>query len=135
MEPCDMLHSTLSLQKHISGSCKGQLNFHWCFSDPSVSHEESISCMRCGYEVPGMVLLQAYPCICSILRGVTFEALPLSSYALSPMILPLLETFLELLLWNSLSVPSSHFFGCHQYPEIFTPLRQALFLETARSRS
>jgi hypothetical protein len=37
----------------------------------------------------------------SFLRGVTFEALPLSSYALGPVMLPLLETFLELLLWNS----------------------------------
>jgi hypothetical protein len=26
----------------------------------------------------------------------------------------------------------SHFFGCLQYPEIFVPLRQTLFLETAR---
>jgi hypothetical protein len=58
--------------------------------------------MRCAYEGPGMILLQAsylYPY--SLLRGVTFEVLPLSSYAFSPMMLPLLETFLELLLWNS----------------------------------
>jgi hypothetical protein len=27
------------------------------------------------------------------------------------------------------------FFGCLQYPEIFVPLTQALFLETARSHS
>jgi len=37
----------------------------------------------------------------SLLRGVTFKILPLSSYILSLMMLPLLETFLELLLWNS----------------------------------
>jgi hypothetical protein len=30
-------------------------------------------------------------------------------------------------------VPSLHFFGCLQYPEIFIPLRLTLFLETARS--
>jgi hypothetical protein len=52
--------------------------------------------MRCGYEVPGMGLLQAYPYTYSLLRGVIFEVLPLSSYALSRMMLPLLETFLEL---------------------------------------
>jgi len=34
-------------------------------------------------------------------QGVTFEVLPLSSYALSPTMLSLLETFLEFLLWNS----------------------------------
>jgi hypothetical protein len=39
-------------------------------------------------------------CLYSVLRGVSFEVLPLSSYALSPRMLPLLETFLELLLWN-----------------------------------
>jgi len=43
-----------------------------------------------------MILLQAY-----LLRGVTFEVLPLGSYALSPVMLPLLETFLELLLWDN----------------------------------
>jgi hypothetical protein len=47
-------------------------------------------------------LLQAsYLYTYSLLRGVTFEVLPLSSYALSSKILPLLKTFLELLLWNS----------------------------------
>jgi len=33
------------------------------------------------------------------------------------------------------SVLLSHFFGCLQYPEIFTPLRQTLFLETAKNYS
>jgi hypothetical protein len=38
----------------------------------------------CGYDVPGMILLQAsYLCTHSLLRGVTFEVLPLSSYVLS----------------------------------------------------
>jgi len=36
----------------------------------------------------------------SQLRGVTFKVLPLRSYALRPTQLTLLETFLELLLWN-----------------------------------
>jgi hypothetical protein len=57
---------------------------------------------RCGYEVPGMILLQA-SCLYtnSLLRGVTFEVLPLSNYKLIPTMLPLLKAFLELLLWNS----------------------------------
>jgi hypothetical protein len=55
-----------------------------------------------------MILLQAsYLYTFSLLRGVTFEALPLSSYALSPTMLSLLETFLELLLWN--------IFQCHHF--------------------
>jgi hypothetical protein len=33
---------------------------------------------------------------------------------------------------EELSVPS-HFFGCLQYPEVIVPLRQILFLETARN--
>jgi len=49
-----------------------------------------------------MILLQAYLCIHISLRGVISEMLPLSGYALSLMMLLLLETFLELLLWNSL---------------------------------
>jgi len=39
-----------------------------------------------------MILLQAYLYTYSLLRGVTFEVLPSSSYALSPMIPSLLET-------------------------------------------
>jgi hypothetical protein len=49
---------------------------------------------RCGYEVPGMILLQASV---PLYLQRTFEVLPLSSYALSPTMLPLLETFLKLL--------------------------------------
>jgi hypothetical protein len=52
--------------------------------------------MRCGYEIPGIILLQIYMNAYSLLRGVTFEVLPLSSCALSPTMLPLLEAFLEL---------------------------------------
>jgi hypothetical protein len=61
------------------------------------------------------------------------QILPLSSYALSPMMLSMLETFLELLLWNSFSAVT--FLVCLQYPEIFIPLKQTLFSETARSHS
>jgi len=63
-------------------------------------HTEYVSTW-CGYEVPGMILLQIYLYNYSLLRGLTFELLPLCSYAPSPMMLPLMETFLELLLWNS----------------------------------
>jgi hypothetical protein len=57
---------------------------------------------RCGYEVLGMILLQAsHLYTYSLLRGVTFEVLPLSTYALSPTRLPLLEAFMENLFWNS----------------------------------
>jgi len=64
----------------------------------------------CGSEVPGMILLHSYLYTYNLLWGLTFEALPLSSYALSPKMLPQLETFLEHLLWNSFRVPSSYFF-------------------------
>jgi hypothetical protein len=57
--------------------------------------------MRCGYKVPGMILLQSCVYTSSLLRGVTFKLHPLSSHALSQIMLPLLKTFLELLLWNS----------------------------------
>jgi hypothetical protein len=62
--------------------------------------------MKCGYEVPGMILLQAYLYTYSLPRGVTFEVLPMSSYALSSVMLQLLETSLEL----QLSILSSLFF-------------------------
>jgi len=53
-----------------------------------------IACARFGYKVPGMILLQAHLYTYSLLRGVTFEVLSFSNYALSPTMLPLLETFL-----------------------------------------
>jgi hypothetical protein len=58
-------------------------------------------CMRCGHEVPGMVLLYAH------WEGLP-SVLPLNCYALSLTMLPLLETSLELLLWNSFKC--CHFF-------------------------
>jgi hypothetical protein len=36
---------------------------------------------------------------------------------------------------EKISVPSSYFFGCLQYPEIFVVLWRDLFLETARIHS
>jgi len=59
---------------------------------------------RCGYEVTGMIsffLQDSYLYTYSLQRGVTFKVLPLSSYVLSSTMLPLLETFMELLLWKS----------------------------------
>jgi len=49
--------------------------------------------------------------------------------------LPLLETFLEVLLWKDLQCHHDIRTGCLQYLEVFVPLRQTLFLETARSHS
>jgi hypothetical protein len=53
-------------------------------------------------------------------RGITFKVLLLSSYALSQLILPLLETFLEFLSWNS--------FQCHYciFLDIFSILKSSL---------
>jgi hypothetical protein len=45
----------------------------------------------------------------------------------------LLETFMELLLWNSFQCRRHIVFGCLQCPEIFVPLSQILFLETSHS--
>jgi hypothetical protein len=81
----------------------------------------------CGYEVPGIVLLQAYLCTYNLLRSVTFQVPPLSSYALRPMTMPLLETFLELLLWYSFQYRRHILFGRFRYPKIFVPLRQTIF--------
>jgi len=71
-------------------------------------HSDITSHMRYSYEVPGMILLQAsYPYTQSLLRGATFEVLPLSCCTISPTMLPLLEILLELLLWN--------IFQCRRY--------------------
>jgi hypothetical protein len=40
--------------------------------------------MRCGYEVTGTILLQAYLYTYSLLRGIVFNILTMRSYALSP---------------------------------------------------
>jgi len=45
--------------------------------------------------------------------------LPLITYALSPTILPLLETFFELLFWNNFQYSCQRFPASLQYPEIF----------------
>jgi len=65
---------------------------------------------RCSYGVPGMSLLQAYQYTYNLLRGGHLQSTPLSSYTLSPMMLPLLETFPELLLWNSVQSRCNFFF-------------------------
>jgi hypothetical protein len=67
------------------------------------------TCKQYDYEVPRMILLQAYLYTYILQGGVIFAVLPLS-YALS-------VTFLELLLWNSFQCHRHIFFGCLQYPE------------------
>jgi hypothetical protein len=57
----------------------------------------------------------------SLLRGVTFEVETLTSYVLSPAMLLLLETFMDLLLWNSFQCRRHIFFVCFHFPEIFVP--------------
>jgi hypothetical protein len=81
--------------------------------------------MRCNYEVPRMILLQAaYLYTDSLLRGVTFEVLPLSSCAFSPTMLPLFETFWNPCCGTAFSAVITLFFGCLQNNEISIPLRQ-----------
>jgi hypothetical protein len=72
-----------------------------CFYEQTVLeiNRYTEQCMRCDY-----ARIRVHY---SLLKGATFEGHPLSSYALSSMMLPLLETFLELLLWNN--------FQCHHH--------------------
>jgi hypothetical protein len=92
----------------------------------------------CGYEVPGMILLSQalYLDTDSLLRGVTFELHPLGGYALK---LNDAACHGQEHFWNPCCTTAFSavvtFFGCLLYPEIFIPLRQTLFLETARSHS
>lgn len=62
---------------------------------------------RCGYKVTGMTLLQANLYTYSALRGVTFDVIP----SVATHLAQLLETFLELLLWNKFQ-RCRHFFLC-----------------------
>jgi hypothetical protein len=81
----------------------------------------------CGYEVLGIILFQAFLNSHSLLRGITFKLLPLRKYVLSPTMLSPLETFLELLLWNSFQRRR------HISLDVFSI--QVLFLETTRRHS
>jgi hypothetical protein len=64
-----------------------------------------------------MILLLAYLYTYSLLRGFNFEVLLFSSWELSPMMLPLLETFLDVL-WNS--------FQCHHiFFNVFSTLKSS----------
>jgi len=62
-----------------------------------------------------MFLLQAYMYNYSLQRAVTFQGLPLSSYAINPTMLPLLEIFLVLLLWNDFQCRRQNFFMSSVY--------------------
>jgi len=94
--------------------------------------------MRRDYEVPGMVLCQVCLYAYSLLRGITFEVLLLSSHALISVMLSLLETFLKCLLWNSFQCHCPiffFFFGSLQYSERFVPLRQTSSSEAEESHA
>jgi hypothetical protein len=64
--------------------CRTSTHSRICNSDT----DQMSAVQNVAIEVPGMILLQAHLHIYSLLRGVTFEVLPLSSYELSPTILP-----------------------------------------------
>jgi hypothetical protein len=75
-----------------------------------------------------VILLQTYLHTHTLLREVASEVLPLSSYALSPAMLPLLETFLELL-----SVLSSHFLDTFNILKYSSLLRKTIFRNSHKS--
>jgi len=82
---------------------------------------------------PEWFLLQAYLYAYSLLRGVIFEVLPLHSCALSSTMLPLLETFLEFLLWNSFQW-HRHIFCMSSVSWNLHPFKADFSLETSESR-
>jgi len=88
--PCVLHALAMSFWFHtliIMSYMTGQKNeFVHCLQWPHLIH------MKCGYEVPGTILLQAYLYTYILLRGVTFKVLPLSSYALNPIMLTLLNS-------------------------------------------
>jgi hypothetical protein len=65
----------------------------------------------CGYDVPGMISLQAsYLYNYNILKGITFEVLPFSIYEFRPMMLPATGgNIFGTPVVEQLSVPSSDF--------------------------
>jgi hypothetical protein len=78
--------------------------------DHPMHFEDDIHNTKCCFEVCEIILLQAYLYTYSLLGGVTFEVLPLSSCALRLTMLPLLETFFGTPVVEQLSVPPSHLF-------------------------
>lgn len=58
--------------------------------------------MRCIYHVPRIILLQIFLYTYNFVSGATFNIMNLSSHTLSPVILPLLETFKDLFYQNNL---------------------------------
>jgi hypothetical protein len=53
--------------------------------------------MMCGYEIPGIIFLWPYLYTHSLLREFNLKVLPLSSYAISPIMVPAIAV--ELILW------------------------------------
>jgi len=87
---------------------------------------------KCGYEVPRMILLWAYLYTYSLQKCVIFSS-PLEHQCTLPNNAATVGNTFGTPIVEHFSLPSSHFFGCLQYPEIFITLRQNLFLERARS--
>jgi hypothetical protein len=98
--------------------------------DPDFKHPQ---CTRCGSEVPGMIY-----CKHTRILSAYWEGSP-SKY--TPWVVLHFARWCHCWkhLWNSCcGIAFStvvRFFRCLHYPEIFVPLRQTLFLETARSHS
>jgi len=123
----------VSTQRHSSSQRGGCYRNMWVVTQGVPQPKCFWTCKRCGYDIRGVILSQAYIHNYNLQRAVNFEVLPLSSYALSPKMLP--ATAGNIFGAPLMEQPSSHFFGCLQYREIFIPLRKSLFLETARSHS
>jgi len=142
-DTCFHLQSNINVLQEMSSSCSLiYLNIHcpshglWlsessvCISvlGPNVVNSTHCRSSGGGYEVLIIFFYFAsIPVYFQLLRGVTFEVLFLSSYVLSSTMLPLLETFFELLVWNSIQCHQHTFFGCLQYHAFFIPVLQTLF--------
>jgi hypothetical protein len=75
-----------------------------------------------------------FTCILSDERG-DFRSTPLQHLRTKPNIAASVGTIFGTPVVEQHSLPWSHIFGCLQYHEIFIPLRQTLFFETAGSHS
>jgi hypothetical protein len=78
--------------------------------------------MRYGYEVPRMILLQAYLYIYSFTEQDQLQSTPHQQLCTQPNDSATVWNIYRTPIMEQLSVPLSHFFGSLQYPNIFIPL-------------
>jgi hypothetical protein len=105
-----------------------------CGAIPSLSHTPS----WCGtYKVwlwrSWNKFIASIPYIYTSLRAITFKVLPLSNYALTPTMLPLVETLLELLLWNSFQCCFHIFFRPLQISSNLHPFKAVFIFGNSQS--